>query len=120
MKFKVTTLGLDHSLATKWTSFVAVSRRVVNPEPDMTTEAQVPLPMVKGVKTTAYPSSTSILGSRKVIKANNNTPSILGTNMAANSLPEPKTVAGLFMLMVAGFATMWLIRRRTGRANSSI
>jgi len=120
LKFKVTTLGLDHSLATKWTSFVAVSRRVVNPQPEMTAEAQVPLPMVKGVKTTAYPSSTSILGGRKVIKANNNTPSILGTNMAANSLPEPETVAGLLILMVSGFATMWLIRRRTGRANSSI
>jgi hypothetical protein len=40
--------------------------------------------------------------------------------MAANSIPEPETVAGLFMLMVAGFATMWLIRRKTGRANSSI
>jgi len=120
LKFKVTTLGLDHSLATKWTSFVAVSRRVVNPQPEMTTEAQVPLPMVKGVKTTAYPSSASILGGRKVIKANNNTPSILGTNMAANSIPEPETVAGLLILMVCGFATMWLIRRRTGRANSSI
>ena len=117
LKFKVTTLGLDHSLATKWTSFVAVSRRVVNPEPEMTTEAQVPLPMVKGVNTKAYPSSTSILGGRKVIKANNNTPSILGTNMAANSLPEPETVAGLFMLMVSGFATMWLIRRKIGRAD---
>jgi len=120
LKFKVTTLGLDHSLATKWTSFVAVSRRVANPQPEMTAEAQVPLPMVKGVKTTAYPFSTSILGGRKVIKANNNTPSILGTNMAANSLPEPETVAGLLILMVSGFATMWLIRRRTGRANSSI
>ena len=116
LKFKVTTLGLDHSLATKWTSFVAVSRRVVNPQPEMTAEAQVPLPMVKGVKTTAYPSSTSILGGRKVIKANNNTPSILGTNMAANSLPEPETVAGLCILMVSGFAAMWLIRRRTGGA----
>jgi len=116
LKFKVTTLGLDHSLATKWTSFVAVSRRVVNPQPEMTAEAQVPLPMVKGVKTTAYPSSTSILGGRKVIKANNNTPSILGTNMAANSLPEPETVAGLLILMVSGFAAMWLIRRRTSRA----
>ena len=112
LKFKVTTLGLDHSLATKWTSFVAVSRRVVNPQPEMTTEAQVPLPMVKGVNTKAYPSSASILGGRKVIKANNNTPSILGTNMAANSLPEPKTVAGLFMLMVSGFGTMWLIRKK--------
>jgi len=76
--------------------------------------------MVKGVKTTAYPYSTSILGGRKVIKASNNTPSILGTNMAANSLPEPETVAGLLILMVFGFAAMWLIRRRTGRANSSI
>ena len=119
LKFKVTTLGLDHSLATKWTSFVAVSRRVVNPQPEMTTEAQVPLPMVKGVNTKAYPSSVSILGGRKVIKANNNTPSILGTNMAANSLPEPETVAGLLILMVSGFAAMWLIRKRTGRAIDS-
>ena len=116
LKFKVTTLGLDHSLATKWTSFVAVSRRVVNPQPEITPEAQVPLPMVKGVNTKAYPSSVSILGGRKVIKANNNTPSILGTNMAANSIPEPETVAGLLILMVSGFAAMWLIRRRTGRA----
>jgi hypothetical protein len=119
LKFKVTTLGLDHSLATKWTSFVAVSRRVVNPQPETTSEAQVPLPMVKGVKTTAYPSSVSILGGRKVIKAIN-TPSILGNNMVANSIPEPETVAGLFMLMVSGFAAIWFIRRRTGRANSSI
>ena len=116
LKFKVTTLGLDHSLATKWTAFVAVSRRVVNPQPEMTAESQVPLPMVKGVKTKAYPSSVSILGDRKVIKANNNTPSILGTNMAVNSLPEPETVAGLCILMVSGFAAMWLIRRRTGGA----
>ena len=120
LKFKVTTLGLDHSLATKWTSFVAVSRRVVNPQPEMTIEAQVPLPMVKGVNTKAYPSSVSILGGRKVIKANNNTPSILGTNMAANSLPEPETVAGLFILMVSGFAAMWLIRRRIGSAGPEI
>ena len=119
LKFKVTTLGLDHSLATKWTSFVAVSKRVVNPQPEMTPEVQVPLPMVKGVKTTAYPSSVSILGGRKVIKATN-TPSILGNNMVANSIPEPETVAGLLILMVSGFAAMWLIRRRTGRANSSI
>ena len=116
LKFKVTTLGLDHSLATKWTAFVAVSRRVVNPQPEMTAESQVPLPMVKGVKTKAYPSSVSILGDKKVIKANNNTPSILGTNMAVNSLPEPETVAGLCILMVSGFAAMWLIRRRTGGA----
>jgi len=116
LKFKVTTLGLDHSLATKWTAFVAVSRRVFNPQPEMTAETQVPLPMVKDVNTKAYPSSVSILGGGQVIKANNNTPSILGTNMAVNSLPEPETVAGLFILMVSGFAAMWLIRRRTGSA----
>ena len=86
----------------------------------MTTEAQVPLPMVKGVNTKAYPSSTSILGGTKVIKANNNTPSILGTNMAANSLPEPETVAGLLILMISGFATMWLIRRKTDGAGSEM
>jgi hypothetical protein len=31
--------------------------------------------------------------------------------MPSNSLPEPKTVAGLFMLLVAGFAAMWLITK---------
>ena len=36
--------------------------------------------------------------------------------MAANSLPEPKMVAGLFMLMVSGFVAMWLIKRKTGSA----
>ena len=62
LEFKVTTLGLNHSLATKWTSFVAVSRRVVNLQDGMTPDGKVPLPMVKGTTTSAYPPSISILG----------------------------------------------------------
>ena len=113
-------MGLDHSLVTKWTSFVAVSRRVVNPQPNITPDTQVPLPMVKGVKTPAYPSSISILGERKVIKASTTTPSILGDSMVAHSVPEPEAVAGLFVLMVTGFVAIWVTRRRARVTNSSI
>ena len=120
LKFKVTTLGLDHSLVTKWTSLVAVPRRVVNPQPSITPDTQVPLPMVKGVKTPAYSSSVSILGGRKVIKASTTTPSILGDSMVAHSVPEPEAVAGLFVLMVTGFVAIWVTRRRARVTNSSI
>ena len=119
LKFKVTTLGLNHSLATKWTSFVAVSKRVVNPQPEITPDTTVPLPLVKGTTTNAYPSSVSILGNGKVTKVNTN-PSILGNSMAASSVPEPETVAGLFILMGAGLAAAGFIRRRAGIAGSSI
>ena len=47
------------------------------------------------------------------------TPSILGDNMAANSVPEPETLLGLSLLMVAGLVAMWFIRRKAGIASSS-
>ena len=53
---KVTALGLDYSLATRWTSFVAVSEQVVNPDPGLATDAQVPNAQVKGVSQAAYPN----------------------------------------------------------------
>ena len=142
LKFKVTTLGLNHSLATKWTSFVAVSRRVVNPQPEITPDTTVPLPMVKGTTKNAYPSSgkanstkmasaapatgtsgpagstSSILGNG-TMKKTGTTPSILGDNMAANSVPEPETLLGLSLLMVAGLVAMWFIRRKARTASSS-
>ncbi len=51
---RVTQLGLDYALVTDWTSFVAVSRRVVNENPDAARNADVPLPMPAGVPAEAY------------------------------------------------------------------
>ena len=96
LEFKVTTLGLNHSLATRWTSFVAVSRRVVNPNPGITPNRKVPLPMVKGTTTNAYPPTISILGE----------------DMAGNSTPEPATVMGRFIIGAAGLIALWVIRRK--------
>lgn len=51
---RVTQLGLDFALVTDWTSFVAVSRRVVNANPGSAQNADVPLPMPAGVGPGAY------------------------------------------------------------------
>jgi Ca-activated chloride channel family protein len=51
---RVTQLGLDYALVTDWTSFVAVSRAVVNNNPDAAVSADVPLPMPAGVRAEAY------------------------------------------------------------------
>jgi len=56
LKSAVTRLGLDFSLMTRWTSFIAVSEKVYNERIDQTRDAAVPLPMVKGVTKMAYPS----------------------------------------------------------------
>jgi hypothetical protein len=104
LEFKVTTLGLDHSLATKWTSLIAVSRRVVNPQTGMTLDGKVPLPMVKGTTTNAYPPAISILGG----------------DMAGNSTPEPATVMGMFVVEAAGLVALLFIRRKNRMEGLSI
>ena len=80
---KVIDLGLKYSLMTKWTSFVAVSRKVVNPNPMNTSEAQVPLPKVKGITYNAYGN-------------------ILAQNFSGSSVPEPETVFGLALILFLG------------------
>lgn len=55
---RVTQLGLDYALVTDWTSFVAVSRRVVNENSDAARNADVPLPMPAGVQAEAYGEMT--------------------------------------------------------------
>ena len=59
---EVTALGLAHRLVTRWTSFVAVSRRVVNPDAGDTAEVDVALPKVAGVANTAYPQPMTGFG----------------------------------------------------------
>ncbi|HIB43247.1 MAG TPA: PEP-CTERM sorting domain-containing protein, partial [Nitrospina sp.] len=146
LKFKVTTLGLNHSLATKWTSFVAVSRRVVNPQPEVTPDTKVPLPMVKGLTPNAYlkplagssatpkaspkplegsnttpkiyPRSVSLLGANKITKVNGKVMQV--SMMAGNSTPEPATVMGMFTVCTAGLITLWLIRRKNRIGDASL
>lgn len=50
----VTKLGLDFSLMTQWTSFVAVSDKIVNEIPENTVDTSVPLNQVMGVSKHAY------------------------------------------------------------------
>jgi Ca-activated chloride channel family protein len=45
----ITTLGLQHSLLTQYTSFIAVDHVVRNPDPASTTSVNQPLPLPQGV-----------------------------------------------------------------------
>ena len=100
LKEKVTNLGLKHSLITKWTSFVAVSRKVVNPNPENNRNSQVPLPKVKGVTYNAYGN-------------------ILAQNFSGYSVPEPQHVFALTaILLQLVLASIWLARKK--RAIGSI
>ncbi|MDH3257007.1 MAG: VIT and VWA domain-containing protein, partial [Nitrospinota bacterium] len=94
LKQKVIDLGLRHSLATRWTSFVAVSRKVVNENPENAKDSQVPLPMVKGVGPKAY-------GEKSPMK--------MAQNFSGSSVPEPAAWAGLLVISLAALA---LLKRR--------
>lgn len=82
----VTQLGLNYSLATRWTSFVAVSRRVVNDAPGAAEDADVALAQAKGVPQSAYPQA-----------------------IAGSSTPEPGAIAGATLL---GLILAHRLRRR--------
>ncbi|MEM1045422.1 MAG: VIT and VWA domain-containing protein [Pseudomonadota bacterium] len=89
----ITKLGLDFSLQTAFTSFVAVSTRVVNAEPGNSVDAAVPVPQVEGVSTRAYPS----------------------LNLSGSSAPEPEALFGLIavlLLVLARFRKFVLCRLR--------
>ena len=59
LKQHITQLGLDFSLVTRWTAFVAVSENVYNEHPSETLERAVPLPQVAGVSAKAYAGPTA-------------------------------------------------------------
>lgn len=106
---RVTDLGLKHSLTTQWTSFVAVSQRVVNVDPGSARDTTVPLPMVKGVGPLAYGQSnrqalapSSNPGSQSVFAALQ--------KFSGSAAPEPEAVLGLTLYMLALGAA--LLRRR--------
>lgn len=92
---RVTQIGLNYALVTDWTSFVAVSRRVVNTDPSSAHNVDVPLPMPAGVRPEAYGEMSP-------------------AGFGGSSTPEPSFYALMALLLVlAGFA--W--RRRAALAN---
>jgi Ca-activated chloride channel family protein len=95
IKNLVTSMGLQHSLVSQWTSFVAVSEQVVNPAAVAKT-ARVPVSKVAGVSPSAYPTA--------------GTPNASGT-------PEPATWAGL---LLAALAVLIAFRGRTGEDSKMI
>ncbi|MCK0126589.1 VIT and VWA domain-containing protein [Gelidibacter sp. F2691] len=74
---EITRLGLEYSLQTRNTSFVAVSQKVVNTTGEAATQASVPLPKVSGVSKNAYPQG-----------------------FAGSSSPEPEAMLGMIMIAV--------------------
>lgn len=94
LKQKVIHLGLKHSLTTRWTSFVAVSQKIVNKNPESAKDSQVPLPLVKGVGPKAYGQTT---------------PMKMAQNFSGSSVPEPATWAGLIVISLAALV---LLKRR--------
>lgn len=94
LQARVTQLGLEFALVTQWTSFVAVSQRVVNQNPDAARAASVPLPMVDGVGPSAYGVQA-------------------GEMFGGSSAPEPETWGLLALLLAMLIAANW----RTLRAH---
>ena len=102
LELRVARLGLAHSLVTQWTSFVAVSKKVVNAEPGEAISANVPLPMVEGVTEKAYPRQT---GTKAQLQPSFGQPMKVqapGTMIAfsGGSTPEPEQILGLIMLLL--------------------
>lgn len=82
LKEEITLLGLDYSLQSRFTSFVAVSEKVVNANPASARQKNVPLPQVSGVSQQAYASP----------------------NLSGSSAPEPEGILGMAVVLTALFA----------------
>lgn len=89
---EITRLGLGQGLMTQFTSFVAVSEKVVNDDPGAAADAQVSLPMVKGVSGGAYPNAAATQQA-----------------FSGGATPEPETWAAMIVLAVMAF---YVFRRR--------
>lgn len=74
---QIVQLGLGFNLQSRFTSFVAVSEKVVNSKPEAAVAAALPLSQVAGVKTSAYPS----------------------LNLSGSSAPEPEGIFGFIMVL---------------------
>lgn len=112
----VTKLGLSHSLVTQWTSFVAVSMKVINPEPDLARDADVTLPMVKGVGPGAYPHQRpqprQIPPQQRATNPVYQTVAALQNTFGGASTPEPEAVGGIGMVLIGLWLSLSRWRRR--------
>lgn len=123
LKERITVMGLTYNLVTTWTSFVAVSEKVVN-QAGAAVDAQVPLPQVKGTEAEAYglsrspqagtmaPGSPAQSRSPQVAMMIPNSSFDGRTSFSGGATPEPATMGGLALMAAAGWAA--LKRRRRG------
>jgi Ca-activated chloride channel family protein len=110
---RVTELGLQHALVTQWTSFVAVTQRILNPEPLATPDIGVPLPMVKGVGPDAYgqvqkPGQRAAAPSMQHLSGMRFTDGF-GQVFSGGATPEPGQLLGMLvaLLVLLGFGRMF-------------
>jgi len=109
---RVTDLGLEFSLVSRWTAFVAVTQAVLNRDPRLAVEAAVPVPMVKGVTELAYPTQAharSLGYSPPPPQARSRVAS--SSSYSGSASPEPATTAGLLIAAGAGLAGLRKRRR---------
>ncbi len=121
----VTGLGLDHSLVTQWTSFVAVSEKIVNHNPEDAIDADVPLPMARGVTHKAYPrgqqprtrkaKATPAPKAKRTRLAMNSQKSapVSLPSFSGGAAPEPEQIFALLVLILSvGGTLVHQMRRR--------
>ena len=115
LKQQITQLGLDYSLVTQWTAFVAVSEKIYNQNPTNTPTLPVPLQQVAGVSEHAY--SKSAQQPKQIKPIAQPAPMQIAqaqptNNFAGNAAPEPATWLGMvLMLALAGLMRVWVGRR---------
>jgi Ca-activated chloride channel family protein len=115
---EVTRLGLEFGLVTRFTSFVAVSEKVYNEDPEHTGQADVPLHRVKGVSDKAYGRRPAGAGLAPAVDAEPETVLVAQSGPSGFSVfsgsptPEPGTVGGLLVMLCAAAGAR---RRRRNR-----
>ena len=128
----ITKLGLDYSLMSQWTSFVAVSEKIANEHPETAVDADVPLNQVKGVSEHAYekkPETMQPAPSKLPVQHKAQLqmqPAHIGTlafngiagstqsfGFGGSSAPEPGTIGAMILLvLMMTSALLWGRRRR--------
>ena len=104
---QVTNLGLVHALVTQWTSFVAVTEKIVNRRPVDAVDADVPQHQVKGITGKAYgkPARQTIPGQQAM-------------KFTGGATPEPHVVIAMAMLFILAWWMLAAGRRRNRRVFS--
>ena len=101
---KVTNLGLVHALVTQWTSFVAVTEKIVNRRPVDAVDADVPLHKVEGITGKAYG-----------LRAQPPAPGQQAMKFTGGATPEPHVVIAMGMLLILAWWMLMAGRRRNRR-----